>query len=141
MKIELNNAVGGGEAAGRVGDKTMSDNDQAFGRFSTVPAAWDGMRLYDWGQAGLRSQGNCWVRAEGRRPRKSFDFHVGTCEFEVLPCGGDRKFLYRVKAIAGSEMWPVYERAGKFWARRYYLVPAMAMRMAREQEAAQAAVA
>lgn len=101
-------------------------------RWTVAPPAWSGHRLYDWGSAGLRSQGNVWVRGGGR-PRKSFGYHLGAIGFADLPVGGDRRLLYRLKALAPGEVWPVYERAGKYWARRYYIVPAAALQLARQQ--------
>lgn len=104
-----------------------------YGRWTIVPPAWSGHRLYDWGRKGLRSTGNVWVRCETGRPRKRFDYHAGTLGFALLPVGGDRRLLYRVKRIAPGEVWPVYERAGMYWSRRYYIVPDDALRLAREQ--------
>jgi len=96
-------------------------------RWTNVPAAWSGHRLYDWGRKGLRSTGNIYVRAAGHRPRKTFDFHVGTHAFAYLTVPTNQKVLYRVKALAGDEVWPVYVRAGKFWKRDHYIVPAAAL--------------
>ena len=101
-------------------------------RWTIVPSAWSGHRLYDWGRGGLRSTGNVWVRGGGR-PRKRFDYHVGAVGFAELRVGGDRRLLLRVKSLAPGEVWPVYERAGKYWARRYYIVPGAAVRVAGEQ--------
>ena len=105
-------------------------------RWTNVPRGWTGHRLYDWGRKGLRSTGNIWIRGQGHRPCKAFGYHIGDAAFGLLPVGGSRRLLCRVKQVAPGEVWPVYERAGRFWARRYYIVPADALRTAREQLAA-----
>jgi len=115
---------------------------ERYDRWTTVPPEWSGHRLYDWGRAGLRSTGNVWVRPAGAgRPRKTFGYHVGSAEFSQVRCGGDRRLLYRVRALAPDEVWPVYQRAGKYWARRYYIVPAAALQLARQQLAGERAAA
>lgn len=105
-------------------------------RWTAVPAAWSGHRLYDWGKKGLRSTGNVWVRCQPR-PRKTFDYHTGRIGLVMLTVPADRRLLLRVRKVAPAEVWPVYERAGKFWSRRYYIVPGDALRTAIEQLAAE----
>ncbi len=101
-------------------------------RWTTVPSAWSGQRLFDWGRRGLRSEYNRWVRAPGRRPRKTFDFaHTG--ELAMLLVGSDRRLLLRVRRLAPDEIWPVYERRGRWWRRAYYLVPRAALAAARKE--------
>jgi len=111
---------------------------RVYGRWTTVPVEWAGHRLYDWQRGGLRSQGNVLVRPARGRARKTFHYHQGTVELTALAVGGDRRLLYRVKALAPGETWPVYERSGKFWSRRYYLVPAAALATARDELAGEA---
>jgi len=112
--------------------------DTVYGRWTTVPVAWSGQRLYDWGRGGLRSQGNVLVRPARGRARKTFHYHQGTVELVSMAVGGDRRLLYRVRALAPGETWPVYERSGKFWSRRYYLVPPAALATARDELAGEA---
>lgn len=103
-------------------------------RWTSVPAGWAGHRLYDWGKKGLRSTQNVWVRTPGQgRKRKRFDYHHGSPELVEIVCGGDRRLLYRIRKLAPAEVWPVYERAGMYWARRYYIVPRGAVIEARAE--------
>jgi len=108
-------------------------------RWTSVPAGWSGHRLFDWGRGGLRSDGNVWVRAAGGPRRKTFDLGRYDRQLAVLPVGGDRRLLYRVRSLAPDEVWPVHIRAGKWWSRHHYFVPVAALQLAREQLAGERA--
>lgn len=99
-------------------------------RYTIVPDEWLGVALYHWRGKGYRTRGSVALKGAKGRPVKHFAWD-GFPELAKLPVGAPQ--LVRAIKAQTDEVWPVYERRGKFWSRSFYFVPRRALELARAE--------
>lgn len=107
--------------------------------YTTFPREWIEVEaLYDWGQKGLRVAGQTAIKTatRGWRARKTFDRGwIPQHQLGTLMAGTDTPVLREVRKLT-DEVWPVFEKQGKYWHKSRYLAPKQAIAEAQEALAA-----
>jgi hypothetical protein len=97
---------------------------------TSLPRELHRATMYDWGRRGIRSHNGFRFRGASGRPRCSFD-PAWRNEFEAIPArAGHAQLLRRIARIT-PEWIAVAKKRGAFWPVAYYLVPKVAVKIAR----------